>query len=92
MHDYFLNCLRAESADVPWAESPRKNVPDLEAGALVEVVELDRAARRSLAFDVKPNARCGDKLQQSAELASAQAQVRSAKLSSQDGSFPSLSH
>jgi hypothetical protein len=36
--------------------------------------------------------RCGGKLPQSEALASARAQVKSAKLSSQDGSFPSLSH
>jgi hypothetical protein len=53
----------------PRAESPRKSFPDLEAGALVDPVELDRAARQSLASDAERNARCGDKLQQSAVLA-----------------------
>src|SRR5271165_815421 len=85
-------CRRAESVDVPRAESPKQIVPDLEVGALVEPVELARAARQPLAFGAKPNARCGDKLPQSVELASARAQAGSGRLSSQNGRFPSLSH
>jgi hypothetical protein len=63
-------------------QSPKKNDPDLEAAALTGAVGLEHAARQSLAFDPKLNPRCGGKHQQSAELASARAQVRSARLSS----------
>jgi hypothetical protein len=66
--------------------------PTQEADAPVEAVELGHAARRPLASGAKPNARCGGKLPQSQAPASARVQVRSAKLSSRDGSFPSLLH